>query len=385
MATVHIQRRIKIKGSRYVVYYKDPASGRNRYYRTYKKLKDAQGAANDLRALLDTGKMPQVEKAKRRLSALTFIMAGEALAARYGDLLLDGDLAKVTHDEYLLRIRQATGHFGEQLLAQIQKEDLLAYKRLLAKEVSRISSNRIMFVVKQVFRLGLAQGAIAEDPSAGIPCYSEREYQRNRYLLPHEIPRLIAASQKTKAKYYLPALIYLGVEHGASKQEALSLKWSDIRFDAEAGGLIRFYRTKNRRERTENLMPQSRKALLDWREHQARMRERHRVEVAGSDLVFCHLDGTPILRFDTAWRRIRREAGFEGLHFHDLRHTFCSNARLAGADLADIKDMIGHSDLSMTNRYAHLASGRRRIVQEALARHYAEGVGSNRDEQAGNT
>ncbi len=54
------------------------------------------------------------------------------------------------------------------------------------------------------------------------------------------------------------------VEHGASKQEALSLLWDHIDFDFEEIGLIRFFRTKNGMERTEFLMPRTKEAFLKW-------------------------------------------------------------------------------------------------------------------------
>lgn len=52
-----------------------------------------------------------------------------------------------------------------------------------------------------------------------------------------------------KAKFYLPALILLGAEHGASRQEALSLKWADVNFSFKEIGVIRFFRSKTGRER----------------------------------------------------------------------------------------------------------------------------------------
>ena len=56
--------------------------------------------------------------------------------------------------------------------------------------------------------------------------------------------------------------------------------------------------------------------------------------------------------------------------YHDLRHTFCSNLLLAGSDLKDVKEMIGHSDLAMTDRYSHLTMDRKRSRQKKLAEHY---------------
>lgn len=136
---------------------------------------------------------------------------------------------------------------------------------------------------------------------------------------------------------------------------------------------IKIFRTKNSRERTEYLMPRTREALLYWRDHQQWMRHRKKIEKVKSDHVFCRLDGTPVKGFGRAWRNLCSIAGFEGFHFHDLRHTFCSNLLLAGSNLKDVKEMIGHSDLSMTDRYSHLNLKHKLIQQDRLAAHYARG------------
>jgi integrase len=166
-------------------------------------------------------------------------------------------------------------------------------------------------------------------------------------------------------------MIYLGAEHGASKQEILDLKWSDINFDFDGRGLIRFFRSKTKRERTEYLMPQTKQALLEWQTHQAWMRHRKRKRDKGPGFVFCRLDGRPIQRIDGAWREARRLAGLKDFHFHDLRHTYCSCLLLSGSDLKDVKEMIGHKDLAMTDRYGHLTPSHKLLRQEQLARFYS--------------
>jgi site-specific recombinase XerD len=67
----------------------------------------------------------------------------------------------------------------------------------------------------------------------------------------------------------------------------------------------------------------------------------------------------------------REEVGLRDFHFHDLRHTFFSNLLLSGSDLEDVKEMLGHSDISMTDRYRHLTSLRKLTRQDQLARFYA--------------
>jgi len=126
-------------------------------------------------------------------------------------------------------------------------------------------------------------------------------------------------------------------------------------------------------------MPQSKQELQEWLAHQEWMRKRKKISPNGSRLIFSHLNGTPILRFDIAWRKACRLAGIEDFHFHYLRHTFCSNLLLSGSDLKDAKDMIGHSDIAMTDRYTHLALQRKIARQEELAEHYWNGKSSGED------
>ena len=167
---------------------------------------------------------------------------------------------------------------------------------------------------------------------------------------------------------------YLGAEHGAANQEALSLEWSDINFDFDGQGIIKLYRTKNKYERTEFMMPRTRKALLDWKGHLEFKRRKCNIEVIDQDIVFCRLDGTPIIGFRSAWKTICQIAGLPNFHYHDLRHTFASNLLLSGSGIKDVKEMMGHKDISMTDRYAHINLQHRNRRQKQLAIHYDNGV-----------
>ena len=172
----------------------------------------------------------------------------------------------------------------------------------------------------------------------------------------------------------MPAIIYLGAEHGASKQEILCLKWIDIQLENSPDGLIRFFRTKNKKERTEYIMPRTKQALLDWKSHIKYMRHRKKVSSIKSDHVFCRIDGTPIKCFNKAWWAALKIAGISDFHFHDLRNTFCLNLLMAGGDLKDAKEMIGHSDIAMTDRYSHLSGLHKRNLQKLLSEYYQTGA-----------
>jgi integrase len=59
--------------------------------------------------------------------------------------------------------------------------------------------------------------------------------------------------------------------------------------------------------------------------------------------------------FRSAWETSVSRAKLKNVRFHDLRHTFASWCVQRGATLQEVKDLLGHSSLAMTLRYAHLA------------------------------
>lgn len=150
----------------------------------------------------------------------------------------------------------------------------------------------------------------------------------------------------------------------------MSLRWSEIDFEFRDSGLVRSYRTKNKNERTDYLMPNTKEALLHWKRHQSLMRRKKKIDHNESDIVFSHLDGSPIKCFNRGWWFSLKIAGIKDFHFHDLRHTFCSNLILSGAGLKEVKEMIGHRDISMTDRYSHLTMEHKHQKQIQLFEHY---------------
>ncbi len=55
------------------------------------------------------------------------------------------------------------------------------------------------------------------------------------------------------------------------------------------------------------------------------------------------------------FERIAEKAKIFDARFHDLRHTFGSHLVMKGVDLKTVQELLGHHDIKMTMRYAHLA------------------------------
>jgi integrase len=85
-----------------------------------------------------------------------------------------------------------------------------------------------------------------------------------------------------------------------------------------------------------------------------------------SPYVFIQKNGRRFLSVRTAFSNACKRAGIENFRFHDLRHTFASQLVMAGADLPSVQKLMGHSDIKMTMRYAHLAPGHLKAAVDKL-------------------
>jgi integrase len=133
-------------------------------------------------------------------------------------------------------------------------------------------------------------------------------------------------------------LVELCLFTGLRQAEALQLTWDRV---DQARGVLLLEITKNGRGREVPLNTPAAAMLA-------------RRGAAGTDdgLVF---GTTSWYAFRKPWRRAVKAAGLGDFHFHDLRHTFASWSIQRGATLPELKDLLGHSNLAMVMRYAHLA------------------------------
>ena len=171
---------------------------------------------------------------------------------------------------------------------------------------------------------------------------------RVRWLSIDETDLLMAAAEsEPKAAAHLPAFIQLALHTGMRKGELLGLEWDRVNF---ATGLIllRAPHTKNEKRRSIPINNTARAALIQ----RARYRATH---CPDSPWVFCHIGGQRITSLRRSFDSACRRAGIVDFHIHDLRHTCAARLVSANVPLMEVRDLLGHSSITMTERYAHLA------------------------------
>jgi integrase len=84
--------------------------------------------------------------------------------------------------------------------------------------------------------------------------------------------------------------------------------------------------------------------------------------------VFPGVEGKRLKRIDRTWQRLCRRAELQGFRFHDLRHHFASRLVQSGIDLNTVRELLGHADITMVLRYAHLSPDRLATAVEKVAR-----------------
>lgn len=142
---------------------------------------------------------------------------------------------------------------------------------------------------------------------------------------------------------YMKPMILISLNTGLRKGELLSLTWNKVNLE-RASLTIAGELAKSGKTRDIPLNNEALSALKNWRE-----------QTGNDDLVFQNKDGEQLNEMRKSWATILKLAAIETFRWHDMRHHFASKLVMAGVDLNTVRELLGHSDIKMTLRYAHLA------------------------------
>lgn len=200
--------------------------------------------------------------------------------------------------------------------------------------------NKEIGLLSRAARWGCVEfGQALENPAAGLKL---REPEgRVRWLTQRQAAALVAAAGRLGPRAgHLPELITLALHTGMRKGELLGLEWSRVD-ETQHLVYLEAQHTKSARRRSIPLNGPAWAAL-----------ERRRAVGAGP-LVFGGIQDVK-----RSFGHACQLAGITNFRFHDLRHTFASWLVQAGVPLPEVRDLLGHSSVEMTERYAHLAPER---------------------------
>ncbi|HET8730648.1 MAG TPA: site-specific tyrosine recombinase XerD [Moraxellaceae bacterium] len=251
-------------------------------------------------------------------------------------------------------------------LFDLDHADLTRYVAdLAAEEIHPRSRARFLSAIRRFYRFHLAQQRIPCDPTLNL------EAPRLGRPLPKdlsegEVEALLAAPLvETPLGLRDRAMLELLYACGLRVSELVGLKVDQPNF---RGGFLRVT-GKGSKER---LVPMNETAM-DWLERYLVSARPALVAGAANDALFPSREGDFMTR-QAFWYRIKdlgRAAGItKPLSPHTLRHAFATHLLNHGADLRVVQMLLGHSDLSTTQIYTHIANQR---LQALHARHHPRG------------
>ncbi|MDD2463830.1 MAG: site-specific integrase [Desulfobulbus sp.] len=194
-------------------------------------------------------------------------------------------------------------------------------------------------LIKRVYNWHIQNGLYSKvNPCQGMqaPKYDNRV---TNYLTTEQLNDLfeyLDNGGNTRASNVIKFAAYTG----RRKSEILNLEWKDVDLQER---IITCRQTKNGRTLS---FPLNEKA---FEVIQAAKRE----EI--SNYVFCASNGNHYnVGFSLSWGRLKKRLGLT-YRFHDLRHTYASHLASSGkVDIYTLKTLLGHQDVALTMRYAHL-------------------------------
>jgi len=220
------------------------------------------------------------------------------------------------------------------------------------KDWSASTRNHHHNVISLAFRLGIRNSKVTQNPARAVKRESEKPSQRVRFLTAEEDKKLrTAIRSKPEWAEHEPEMdlaIHTGLRRSSMYKD---LVWENVDL---MGRTLMIPRTKNDSPITVPLNQDALRALAIFRSRGD-----------GTGRVVRNASGET-LTVTAHWFPVAvRTAGIKNFRWHDLRHTYASRLRQTGTPLGNIAELLGHQQLEMTKRYAHLSISN---LHEAVAR-----------------
>ena len=248
--------------------------------------------------------------------------------------------------------RWRTKAAGEKQPASINR-DLAALKSALAKAVEwgLINAHPLKDIkLSKLDHSGVVRFLSAQEEKRLRKALDAREERvrserdnANRWRRERGYPEFADLRAVTFADHLKP-MVLVSINTGLRQGELFHLRWGSV--DLKLANLtVSGGNAKSGKTRHLPLNDEALKALKQWRTQQD--------DITG--LVFPSLDGKPFDNVNRAWHSVLAAAKIEKFRWHDIRHHFASRLVMVGVDLNTVRELLGHSDIKMTLRYAHLA------------------------------
>lgn len=268
------------------------------------------------------------------------------------DALAYAKTHKLSYGDDKIRMERLLGWFRDRLADSITPQEM-EQKLSNCEEVrgwAPATVNRYRALLSLIYRLGVRNGKIAENPARLVKHRTENN-ARIRFLTPEEEVRLRVALQ-AKCPEHWPEF-EIAVNTGMRLSELYTLTWENVSISRR---LLTVPRSKNGQVRH---VPLNTPALAAF--------ETLRRIGSASGPVFRNKRKGRLTGPRFWFEPVLKAANVRNFTWHCLRHTFASRLVMNGESLRTIQELMGHKQISMTVRYAHLTPHHQLAAVERLA------------------
>jgi integrase len=297
----------------------------------------------------------------------------DTLFKEYAEGWLAGKKATRRHGTYLMYHKMLKTHllpvFGGLPLRDISRAQV---RQLCAEKVSKglapTSTGVVLTTLRGILSQAVDDGILPNNVAAKAGTFIPKPEKKIPEFLSPEAAEVLLAAAREKYPVIYPAIL-LGLRAGLRVGEICGLEWADIDLDAKTLTVRRTVAhgsigpTKSGGERT---IPMSAELEAALKARRTSMAEASLKAGRPMRYVYPATDSGPVW---PNWIRINffkvlKSAEIPTVHFHALRHSFGSHLVETGAPLSAVRDFLGHSSLTMTDRYIHSVSDGRKIIKK---------------------